>query len=153
MHRPLPFTQLVVTWLLIAPQPLDVPRPSNAPSGCCVASCCAALLFAPAGCSITSRCTAAPPPPLNASAPASPPVCLLVPGRLFFSDARCQQMSGRKWDQCLVFGRLVCCELPPRSHQKIVSHELHLCKLAKLFLGSNANKHKHKFTLPCININ
>jgi hypothetical protein len=54
----LPFTRLVVAWVLVVLQPLDTPLPFDAPSGCCVASHYAALLFAPADCGITSCCTA-----------------------------------------------------------------------------------------------
>ncbi len=52
--RCLPFTWLVVTWLLVMPQPLDAPPPFNMPSGCRAASCYATLSIAPTGCSITS---------------------------------------------------------------------------------------------------
>ena len=62
-----------------------------------------------------------------------------TPCRLFFLDARRQQMSGCRLEQCLVFGGLVCCELAPHSRHKIVSCEPHLCKLAKSILWPNTN--------------
>jgi hypothetical protein len=43
-------------------------------------------------------------------------------------------MSGLRWEQCLVFGRLMCCALPPRSYHKMASHKPRLCKLTKLIL-------------------
>jgi hypothetical protein len=87
-----PFAGLVVTWLLVAPQPLHPPPSFYAPSGCRVASCCAALLFALASCSIASCRTAS----VSQCAVASPCAGLLTshlplvknntpaPGRVFF---------------------------------------------------------------------
>jgi hypothetical protein len=77
----LPLAQLVVAWLLVAPQPLDAPSPFNAPSGCCVATRCAAVSFAPAGCCIASLCTAsATSNSLSPFVKNTPP----APRRLFF---------------------------------------------------------------------
>jgi hypothetical protein len=70
-------------------------------------------------------------------------------GRLLFLDAAHQQMSGQRWEQCLVFGWLVCCELPPCSRHKIVSYEPHLCKLTKFTLGPNADTNTNTDTNLC----
>ncbi len=111
----------------------------------------------------------APPPPLDAPSPASQRAvaspctgtttsCLTLvrntppaPRRLFFSDAGRQQMRGRRWEQCLVFGWLVCCELPPPLLHKKVSHKPHYCKHAKLILGLNANTNTNTNLRYCAN--
>ncbi len=38
-----------------------------------------------------------------------------------------QQMSGQKWEHCLVLGWLVCCEPPPLSRHQKSCHELIMC--------------------------
>jgi hypothetical protein len=38
-----------------------------------------------------------------------------------------QRMSGRRWEHCLVFGWLVCCEPPPLSCHQKSSHKLIMC--------------------------
>jgi hypothetical protein len=82
--------RLVVASPLIGPPtPLSVPAPA---SQLAVASICASAR--------TSRL------PLIRNTPPTP-------SRLFFLDAGRQQMSGQRWEQCLVFGQFVCCELPP----------------------------------------
>jgi hypothetical protein len=38
-----------------------------------------------------------------------------------------QWMSGQRWEHCLVFGWLVCCEPPPLSCHQKSSHKLIMC--------------------------
>jgi hypothetical protein len=68
MHCCLSYGWLLVMWLLIALQPLDVPPPFIAPSGYHVTSCCAVLWLPQL---VVASPLVAPPQPLDAPAAAT----------------------------------------------------------------------------------
>jgi hypothetical protein len=46
------------------------------------------------------------------------------PRQVFLLDAGRQRISGQKWEHCLIFGWLVCCEPTPLYRHQKLSHEL-----------------------------
>ncbi len=100
------FAWLVVTLLLVMPQPLDAPPPFNAPSGCRVVSHCAALLFSLAGCSPIF--VPIPVPQLPSPLPLLKPLLSLLP-LLLQLPCHCRSNHHRRCHHHRHCHRLCCC--------------------------------------------
>jgi hypothetical protein len=82
---------------------------------------------------------------LAVAAAAAATAAMLPPGA--------QRMSGQRWEHCLVFGWLVCCEPPPFSCHQKSSHKLIRClhfTNTKLVLGLEICASQTHITYMCL---
>ncbi len=82
---------------------------------------------------------------LSAAAAADAIAAALLPGA--------QRMSGQRWEHCLVFVQLVCCEPPPLSRHLKSSHKLIMClrfTTTKLVLGPKICASQTHITNKCL---